>query len=986
MLDRLARFALGVLLFAIVSSQAVAQDQGVKNVSKRPPWTTSCVNGTPEPPPRWRVEHAFPSLEFDRPVVLTNAPGTDRLFLAEQGGKIVSFPDDPNCETTDLVVDLRESHPKLTAIYGLTFHPQFADNRFVFVCYIVGKNADDGTIVSRFEMTDDDPPQLDPDSEHEIVRWKSGGHNGGCLKFGPDGYLYISTGDGGPASPPDPLRAGQDVTNLLSSILRIDVDRYTSEAYAIPVDNPFNELKNARPEVWAYGFRNPWKMSFDRETGDLWVGDVGWELWEMVYRVQRGGNYGWSIKEGRQPVLQEQEPGPTPILPPTVDHPHSEAGSITGGFVYRGERLKELVGTYIYGDYQSGIVWGARMDGAQLAELEELAVTPLQLVGFGESNSGELYLLDYQGGIYRLEKNQQVDRSADFPRKLSETGLFRSLVDEQPAPGVIPYSINTQQWSDFAQSKRWMAIPGEEQISIDEQGNWQFPDGSVITKTVGIEMEAGVAESYRRLETQVLHREAGSWRPYTYVWNQEQTEADLADADGFTRVLQIKDTHAPGGVREQSYRFAGRRECSLCHNPWVEARTTIFGVQSASLLGISSAQLDRIHDYPTGSAYQLTALRQMGLLGDSSAGSSVELPFVDPYDPSTRLDQRARSWLHVNCSHCHQFNAGGAATLLLSHDLPMEKTLTLDVRPTQGTFGLTDARIIAPGDPYASVLYFRISKRGAGRMPRLGSHEVDERGVRLIREWIEQLALADDSATTDERGDRESSAINTLKQGTPSENVEKAIDSLTSTSRGALQLLDVLNDGEITEPLRDLIIVRTKAHPVPEIRDLFEKFVPPGERVKRLGDVIDLAELLSLEADAERGKQQFFSESAAACKNCHQISGVGKPLGPELTKIGAKYRRNDLLQHILEPSRTIDPKYVPWLLETKSGRVMTGLLVSEDSQEVVLRDATNKDHRVKTSEIEQLVRQQKSLMPDLLLRDMTKQQVADLLAYLSSLK
>src|SRR5262249_9170728 len=161
--------------------------------------------------------------------------------------------------------------------------------------------------------------------------------------------------DAAEPTPPDPLDTGQDISDLLSSILRIDVEhRDAGRSYRIPADNPFTNRTGARPEVWAYGLRNPWRMSFDWVTGDLWVDDVGWEQWESILRVERGGNYGWSIREGRQSVRPEARLGPSPILPPMMDHAHSEAASITGGYVYRGRALPDLVGSYVYGDYQSG--------------------------------------------------------------------------------------------------------------------------------------------------------------------------------------------------------------------------------------------------------------------------------------------------------------------------------------------------------------------------------------------------------------------------------------------------------------------------------------------------------------------------------------------------------------------------------------------------------------------------------------------------------
>src|SRR5207248_1932190 len=304
----------------------------------RPAWTTSRLTGSPEPPHPYTIKRAFPKLTFKNPLLLTMAPGGNRFFVGEQAGKIYSFPNDQACAKADLFLDVArelETWDKakvkgLDALYGLVFHPQFAKNRYCYVCYalngkIQGEQLQDGSRVSRFRVTETDPPRCDPKSEKVIITWLAGGHNGGDLHFGNDGFLYISTGDAASPNPPDELDTGQDISDLLSSILRIDVDHEDrGKPYAIPADNPFIGIPRARTEVWAYGFRNPWRMGFDRPTGDLWVGDVGWELWEMIYRVKRGGNYGWSVMEGPQPVRPESKRGPTPILPPAIAFPHTE--------------------------------------------------------------------------------------------------------------------------------------------------------------------------------------------------------------------------------------------------------------------------------------------------------------------------------------------------------------------------------------------------------------------------------------------------------------------------------------------------------------------------------------------------------------------------------------------------------------------------------------------------------------------------------------
>lgn len=974
---RCGQFLVALLVLSTFAGQVVADEP-----AKHPAWTASRVKGSPDPAPPYRVELAFDKVKFDHPLDIAFAPGSDRLFVAEQGGKIFSFPNDPSADKLELAIDLKHAHKDLSALYGVTFHPKFESNRYVYLCYVLANDKPDGTVVSRFEVSRDDPGKIDAATEQPIIRWWSGGHNGGCLKFGPDGYLYISSGDGAGPDPPDALRAGQDLSRLLSAILRIDVDQRDGDRpYRVPADNPMIGIGGARPEIWAHGFRNPWRMSFDRVTGDLWVGDVGWQLWEMIYRVERGGNYGWSVMEGPQPVLPEQKRAPTPILPPTVSHPHSEAASITGGVVYHGNRLPELKGAYVYGDFQSGKIWGLRHDGKQVTWQQELAQTPLQLVAFGEDKSGEIYLLDYERTrqIHRLVANPDSGRNVEFPRKLSQSGLFTSVKDQSPAAGVMRYSINAHHWSDHTSSDRWMAIPGNNPVKVHPNGTWEFPDGSVLAKTVGIEMEVGNRQSYRRLETQILHREDESWRPYTYAWNDAQTDAELVSSSGMNLDLKVRDPKSPGGMREQSYRIASRAECQLCHNPWVEKKTTVYGVQTASPLAVSIAQLNRKRDTDATE----NSLKQLVVGGWVSGIAPEKLDeavcHVDPYDAAAPLELRARSYLHVNCSHCHQLHAGGSTTIDLTFDAKLEKARLIGARPTQGAFGITHAEVVAPGDPLGSVLYYRVSKIGGGRMPRLGSEEVDDAGVRLIHDWIKQLP-----ATASAAQKPEFEKLLLAARGSQADPQEQAIRDLLASTRGALALLRQYSD--LPETARQAVVAQSLKHPQAEVRELFERFIPVSQRPRRLGNSINRTELLALVPDADRGKQTFFRDGAASCKSCHRVQGQGETLGPDLSQIGKKYTRDELLTHLLEPSRLIDPKYIQYTLETRDGRVVSGLLVERTAESVVLKNIQHPQLRFAAGDIEELVPQQKSMMPDLLLRDMTLQQVADLLAYLSAQK
>jgi putative heme-binding domain-containing protein len=943
--------------------------------------------GSPEPPRPYTVEVAFPHLTFDRPVELVFVPGTDRLAVAELPGKILTFPDDPaKAVETALMFDVKSCHPRFTNLYGLAFHPDFERNGRLFVCYTIGHDEEDGTRVSEFRIDPNDPLRVDPTSERILITWYSGGHNGGSLKFGPvDGYLYISSGDGAAPSPPDPFQAGQDMTTLLSKVLRIDVDgRDPGLAYRVPPDNPFVDLPGARPEIWAYGFRNPWRMSFDRDGGDLWLGDVGWELWELVHRIERGGNYGWSVMEGRQAVLPDAPRGPTPISPPVVDHPHSEAASVTGGFVYRGDRLAELRGAYVYGDFQTGTLWGLRFDGQAVTRHEVLAETPLRLVAFGEDRSGELYLLDYEqtNRIYRLVPNPDAAApNVQFPRRLSETGLFASVADLEPAPGVLRYQVNAPVWSDGNDADRLMAVPDLDRITWTRDGLWTYPEGSVFART--ILRDVGMdAESPRRLETQVLHLEEGRWRAYSYRWNEDQTDAELVGPEGDSVPITLDD------ARTITHRIAPRSECRLCHNPWA-GEGLLFGRQSATPLTANTLQLNTIAR-GEGRTAQLRTFEHLGLFDGPLPEAPEALPrLANPHDEALDLDTRARSYLQVNCAHCHRFGAGGSANLNLTFDRTLAETGLLGVEPVQGTFGLDDARILAPGDPFGSIMLYRMAKLGAGRMPRVGSSEVDVRALDLMHRWIAGLS---DEGRSETPADpfrtlpaEVSGAITRLCQGEATDPATRgaAFAQATGTIRGTLALLRRIDEGAIAAPVVEELVSMAREAPSVEVRDLFERFIPASDRLERLGESFDANALLALTGNADRGRQLFLDGNIAQCRTCHRIGGEGTVVGPDLDGIGAKYERQELLHHIVQPSATVEPPYVGYLLETTTGLLQTGMLVERSDRGVVLKDAQGQTTWIDAAEVEALAAVPQSLMPEGLLAPLTPQQAADLLAFLA---
>ncbi len=377
-----------------------------------------------------KVELAYPELQWNgwqpedadgrpqqfRPIVLTNAAdGTNRVFVGEQKGTIYSFDNNAAVTKSNVFLDIFDSvvykdTENEEGLLGFAFHPQYKKNGQLFVYYTSKKTKPHTSVVSRFKVSPDNPNMALPASEEVLLEipqpfWN---HNGGTLAFGPDGYLYIGLGDGGAGN--DPLDQAQNINTLLGSILRIDVDHHdSSKKYAIPKDNPFVGKKDAQAEIYAYGLRNIWRMSFDRQTGTLWCADVGQNLWEEINLITKGGNYGWNLREGMHPFgLKASGPRPD-LIEPIWEYDHQIGASITGGVVYRGKKLPELVGKYIYADYVTGKVWALKYDEAakKVVSNEAIPTDKLPIISFGEDEEGEVYftLVTANGkGVFKFAK------------------------------------------------------------------------------------------------------------------------------------------------------------------------------------------------------------------------------------------------------------------------------------------------------------------------------------------------------------------------------------------------------------------------------------------------------------------------------------------------------------------------------------------------------------------------------------------------------
>lgn len=394
-----------LVLSACGASEPVVVD-GFPEDSSVPTTETSPGTGTPSPDliPLSEIGLGFELIAdgFSQPLFVTGAgDGSGRLFVVEKTGRVMIVREGKRLEQPLLDLSGAVSTESERGLLGLAFPPDFLGTGVFYVDY-TDRNGD--TVVSRLAASGDSARQ---DSEEILLRIAQpySNHNGGMLAFGPDGYLYIGTGDGGSGG--DPQSNGQSLDTLLGKLLRIDVSTRAAQArYGIPSDNPFIDRSGARPEIWALGLRNPWRFSFDRETGDLWIGDVGQNEYEEINLQPAGSvggeNYGWNLYEGTHRFRAGPNTPTAGLMMPVIEYDHSAGRSVTGGYVYRGESIRGLAGAYVYGDFASGRVWGVRGTRSR-KESREFDDTAFAISSFGEDDEGELYLTDLSGGaVYRI--------------------------------------------------------------------------------------------------------------------------------------------------------------------------------------------------------------------------------------------------------------------------------------------------------------------------------------------------------------------------------------------------------------------------------------------------------------------------------------------------------------------------------------------------------------------------------------------------------
>jgi glucose/arabinose dehydrogenase/regulation of enolase protein 1 (concanavalin A-like superfamily) len=716
----------------------------------------------------------FPGLVFDNPVAVTTPPGeTNRLFVVERKGRIMvvtnlSAPD--KTVFLDLTGSVHSDYLE-AGLLGLAFHPGYATNGsfFVFRTRLTTTEGITNALhdeLSRFEVSPTDPHRANPASEKRV--WAeydaSVEHNGGDLHFGPDGYLYVSLGNG-----PDPAtwaaRQQPIDQGFFEGIIRIDVDHRPgnlppnphpgiSDQYLVPHDNPFVGATSSggatvdptrvRTEYYAIGLRNPWRMSFDTMTGTLYCGDVGAGQLEEIDVIERGGNYGWPYLEATNVTdLRGQAPVGFQSSSPLYSYLHgrgtNEGSAVVGGVVYRGFAVPELYGAYIFGDNPSGHIWALRHEGQAVENVQPLTSEPGVSAFATDPRNGDVLVVNHTSGVIKRLAFVAAGSVPPFPDTLAATGLFADVTTLSPAPGVRPYSVNVPFWSDGTSKSRWFWLPNGQSITFSTNASWLFPAGMIWVKHFELRLTNNAVQSTRRLETRVLVKNDEGVYGVTYRWGDSMTNASLVPENGMNETFVVQD----GGMnRTQVWNYLARHECLVCHTP-----------SAGYALGFGTAQLNRSCDSPGCVGNQIQALSDQGCFTSSIPDVRSLRALAHATNSSYPLEYRVRSYWAANCSQCH--NPSGVDTVAWDArvTVPISAAKVIDVIPAfnlgaVGTLdngvvvvgpGSPENRIIKPNAPSNSVLLTRISTPIGVRMPPLGSAVLDHGSIQLVSNWIQSL-------------------------------------------------------------------------------------------------------------------------------------------------------------------------------------------------------------------------------------------------------
>ena len=472
--------------------------------------------------------------------------------------------------------------------------------------------------------------------------------------------------------------------------------------------------------------RNPWRFSFDPLTGWLYCGDVGQEAREEIDLIVKGGSYGWNYREGTSPYAGSPPPGVT-FMEPILDYGHG-AGSfdgncVIGGVVYRGTRIPQLFGEYVFGDQTSGNVWALRYDGARVTNFRRLTGhNGVCAFGIDPSNQDILMGTPFGGSDVISRLSYRSDSITPIPPTLADTGAFFDLAVLQPAPGIVAYDLNVPFWSDHARKTRWFSVPDTNRfIGFNLNGNWSLPAGSVWIKHFDLELTNGVPGSARRLETRFLVRSSNGVYGVTYRWDNTQTNAFLVAEEGMDETFLV---HDGGTVRTQVWHYPGRAECLTCHTP-----------AGGLALGFNTFQLNRDHDYSGIITNQILALSQAGYFSAPVVDVAGMLAYIKGTNEAASVESRVRSYLGANCVPCHQPGGTGRGYWDARLTTPLA-----DAGIVNGVLveddGKPNTRVIRPGSIDDSMMFKRIAEFGSRHMPPLATSELNQEAIALLSRWI----------------------------------------------------------------------------------------------------------------------------------------------------------------------------------------------------------------------------------------------------------
>jgi uncharacterized repeat protein (TIGR03806 family) len=701
----------------------------------------------------YTTEPAFAGIKFFEPTQVVFAPGeTTRAFVVEREGRVAVVRDTTK-PTREVFLDLTSRVGNGGPDHGMlsmAFHPQFSTNGFFYLWYSMVSGGTRYNRLARFKLSSVNPTLADPLSETPLITQQTGpgGHDGGTLAFGADGYLYLSIGDGDSGYTPAVNSHQRIDQDFFGCVIRLDVDQKSTNllpnahpsvhagTYRVPADNPFVGATSfngtavqpaaIRTEFWAVGLRNPFRITFDEPTGTLWCADVGLDLREEINLITRGANYGWDFREGSVggPRASAQPSGVT-LTSPIFEYDHSYGLSITGGVLYRGAKFAELQGRYIYSDFVSGRIWALADNGTRplpATQTKQIA-RETGIVGFTtDPSNGDILIADLDSNA--IKRLAAAPTGPALPATLSATGAFSNVATLTPAAGMVAYSPNVSFWSDYAKKSRWFGMPDlTSKIGFDATGNWTLPAGTVWVKHFDLETTRGDPTTARRIETRILVKTADGIYGLTYRWNDAQTEANLVGDESVDQNFTIKEN---GVTRTQTWHFPSRGECLQCHTP-----------AGGYALSFNTRQLNR--SFATESTNQLSALSIAGYL-DVLGIIPANLPATAPADNIfSSIEKRARSYLDANCAQCHQPGGIGRGNWDARY-----ATATSSAKIINGllveTRGDAANRVIVPGDTAHSMMLTRLQTSSALRMPPISSNELDPSGSALIAAWIAQQA------------------------------------------------------------------------------------------------------------------------------------------------------------------------------------------------------------------------------------------------------